>query len=481
MRGFYMKTLLYIAFMFPLFLAAQLDSIDIYIAQGNYLRAAELAKKLTDNGYSSTGYRNLGNAYAAAEDFESAKYFYGVSLERSPSPKTLNNLGLVHWQQGNLDSAKKYIQEAANTHSDPMSITQCYNNLALINIDMAEYDSALVQLLACKVFFDPSTTAYKKVLANIGLVLLEQKMYDESIEASYAALANLDTVNNQHTYKNVLYNLFAAYAGTGRIDLASVYQAKWTAIIEEVAGSEVQIAMAKNKANVLLNEAYATIGARTEQRNLILMGSVLILILLLIGASLILYVSRIKHYTQMRAAFDLQKRVVDDFASIMINDVSESMTTLKLKLHLIEKTGNTDGISDVIDTSSNIITQIKKATSLYTDIDVDVLRLTYALSIIDEEFHELNTSKKVAFQYENLNAVNEIRYEREIYGIVLVFLNEFKANNSEGVIRLSNATKGVDLTLAPLISPKFELFLKSRIKMIGGKLTFNESSYCIQV
>lgn len=116
-----------------------------FFKKGDYRRAvAYLSEAVKKNQSSAKLWRNLGSAYALAEDYDNSVLCYERALKRNPNDlQTYYNLSLVHNFKGSSDELKK--AEEAATHGLNIDPNQAplHSSLGNIYADEGKDDSAL--------------------------------------------------------------------------------------------------------------------------------------------------------------------------------------------------------------------------------------------------------------------------------------------------------------------------------------------------
>jgi tetratricopeptide (TPR) repeat protein len=116
-----------------------------FFKKGDYRRAvAYLCEAVKKNPGSAKLWRNLGSAYALAEDYDNSVLCYERALKRNPNDlETYYNLSLVHNFKGSPDDLKQAEDAATHgLHLDPNQ-APLHSSLGNIYADEGKDDSAL--------------------------------------------------------------------------------------------------------------------------------------------------------------------------------------------------------------------------------------------------------------------------------------------------------------------------------------------------
>lgn len=169
-------------------LASESDHIQYLINQ------IKFAKGATEE---SVLYNYLGLEYQKAGKLDSAMIWHKNALEVSKSilnpgdeiGVSYNKIGIVHFYQGNYDSAAFYIESATSHFLDSALKANAFNNLALAN-KYAGYPQKSIKhyLSAIDIFIGLKDTAKHVVLLNnVGSLYFGIKEFDKAKEYSESA------------------------------------------------------------------------------------------------------------------------------------------------------------------------------------------------------------------------------------------------------------------------------------------------------
>lgn len=131
-------------------------------------------------------YFAMGNVYLKMKDYANAEKEYLKSIELGPSPDFFNNLSFVYLEQGDLDKAKKTVQEA---------------------MSMAEPEKSYIYL------------------DTLGVVLMKAGEYDEAEESFRKAADNVGG-KKREAYISIYGHLVELYNKQGRKEEASLVEEK---------------------------------------------------------------------------------------------------------------------------------------------------------------------------------------------------------------------------------------------------------------
>lgn len=215
-----------------------------------------------------TTHKNLGDYYYTFDQYDSAIYFYELSLEMVKLhpflgflPDLYNNLGGVYYDQGQYSLATSYVDQAISlskgSHNQSrITLSHSYSNKALILVDTEDYEAALhyfnkalliqTELLgACH-----PTTA--DTYGEIGLVYQWQWKFEQALSYHFRALEVFKEVyTEENLYVIESYDLIAgAYSSLDEFDKAKIYFDKALTLAHKVLG----------KAHPVTSNLYMSIG-----------------------------------------------------------------------------------------------------------------------------------------------------------------------------------------------------------------------------
>lgn len=314
-----------------------------------YLLALPITKKVKDSMELASLYNKLGALYKERSEFKTSLYYSFLSLklyqalkERHKIALLYNNIGVSYEELKNFKLAKSYYVRALAVNKqdgDEGGMARNYTGLGNVSITENKLDKAYDYYQKAAVIFEKLGWGieYSVAMNNMGDVLDQKKLYRESLEKRQTALDVAQQIGDiqgeakYHLYlsdalmklhqfpearKHIrdaeklseelqsyeiemdLYEMYSKYYfGVNRFDEGSEYLDKFHDLKDSVYSSELSgnIASMEVKHNtqqlrIKNAEAEARNLRATQQRNYIILGS---LILLLLGVA-IFYLSNQK-------------------------------------------------------------------------------------------------------------------------------------------------------------------------------------------
>lgn len=230
-----------------------------------YFRKAEsLANQANDAKEMAMVENNIGLVYWNQGKLDSAIYTYKMALSnfarldeiRVGSANTHNNLGLIYNDLGQLDSAiynyKKALEIFDSLDTKTRGVANTYNNIGIIYKLQGNLPNALdYYLKALKMYeeIDDHSDAYANTLNNIGIIYKEQKEYDKALQYYHRAQLAFEKISNSSTgLANTFNNIGIIYKVKGESDKALKSFNKALKMQEEIG--EQTIGMASSLTNI---------------------------------------------------------------------------------------------------------------------------------------------------------------------------------------------------------------------------------------
>ena len=199
MRSFVFSFLVVFLWVLPNYSAHGQTVVDSLLGVSKQQQGPMLVKTLNE----------LSWEYKSIDTKEAKKYaLSAVELSNSLDNDTLlaasyNSLANVYEARGVLDSALVYHQSSLalkEQYSDSLGLADSYNNLGIINDQLANYQQALkLYFDALRIYERESTdfTQVPMVLSNIGIVYKKQGAFNKTIDFYSQALAIYEQNNYQ--------------------------------------------------------------------------------------------------------------------------------------------------------------------------------------------------------------------------------------------------------------------------------------------
>lgn len=191
------------------------DSALLYYHQAVALSRGKEGEKATLAG----AVNNIGLIHWNLGDLEKAVEFYVQSAElfeklgnKNGLAHTYNNIGLVLWEDGNLNEALSYTNKALQLRkelNDKLGMAASYSNLGLIFEDTGPIDSAIYYTELAIPLKEELNDAFglAKSFHNLGYIFQTQKDYDRAEQHYRRALEASEGVGNQRGTASTLMHL----------------------------------------------------------------------------------------------------------------------------------------------------------------------------------------------------------------------------------------------------------------------------------
>ncbi len=161
-------------------------------------------------------FQNQGKLDLAKTYYSQALDHYSTIKQDPEIFKTIshiyNNLGNIHYDKSQLDTAKIYHRKALsirNNIKDSLGIADSYNNLGTANISLGYYDSAIYYLLSAKERYIQlnHTQRLGMVYNNIGYTYHLQGNYAAALPPLYKALEVREKIGDNNGIGDVYNNI----------------------------------------------------------------------------------------------------------------------------------------------------------------------------------------------------------------------------------------------------------------------------------
>ena len=203
----------------------------------------------------------IGYAFRSMSQFDSARYYYKISIEMLQQlnrPKDLitayNNMGVIEKEIGNFPKAIDYYIQSLNIATglkDNRGQGRAYSNIGIVYRNMKNLDKALEYQLKA-LYYDSlgkEKNSMGKTYANLGNIFLEKKDNKKAIEYFERALKIFGETNDKASSAIIHNNTAEAYSEIGDFKKAMEY-----ARIALTFAEEVKDPMLKGHTMLLLGE-----------------------------------------------------------------------------------------------------------------------------------------------------------------------------------------------------------------------------------
>lgn len=311
-----------------------------------YLKARKIAEQFDDEDLLGDVLANIGNIYAASEDYESAIDFFrkGLYHSRNSSDYPLrtmlvNNLFAANYLNGNLDSAKYYcsmyeklpVEQRNRRYRYDVYLNKGmlsesagkYNAATFYYKKAAEYSKAVKLPILCE---EAAYSCLAKHYDNVGKL-------DSALFYLHEAEAVARKVQSQRPLVEVLRQLATVYDKKRNIEKALEYKTEYLDLADSISIQEEFIRLKNSQMLYEMDQNASTIkglnAEKTYQRQWLLVLSGAIIIFCLLVAALIYQKNKLK-----KVCADLYERNDRQLTEEIryksrIKQLEETLTTLE--------------------------------------------------------------------------------------------------------------------------------------------------------
>lgn len=205
-------------------------------------KAIALAKQERMENLATTGLIDLGNAYFARSEFESAEAQFQQALVLAKSDGAQRNaarallaLGSLRVRQNKPDAAEQFINQALPFYLEGgygREISQAHTLLGLVSEAKNDFDAALRFYRQAEQFGDVSQKAAAQT--EIGHILAEQGQFPAALEYYERSLNIYESTNNRLYTAYSWLDIIKTQLDLGRVDAAKKSFAEAEKIISEI-------------------------------------------------------------------------------------------------------------------------------------------------------------------------------------------------------------------------------------------------------
>ena len=215
----------------------------------------QLGNALMNQGKYIDALKYNNNAQHIYEQLLITEEFKNKDLVKKQKARTYNNIGIIHWYQGNYPVALQNHLTALGIRkeiNDKMGIAASYNNIGLVFSDLGNYSAAIENYIAALPIHEeikdkPSIAA---TYINIGNIYRNMERYSEALKNYNDALQINESLKDN---KGVAYSIFSI--GTINDDLGNNAEAmqnyKAALKIREEIGDNYGIAQCYNNIGLI--------------------------------------------------------------------------------------------------------------------------------------------------------------------------------------------------------------------------------------
>jgi two-component system, NarL family, sensor kinase len=217
-----------------------------------HLKALAIKEKYGDDYGMSITLNDIGIVYKNNRRYAEALTYYRQSLEHAKKAGELksiamltSNIATVYIDKAIFDSALYYLNQAlpvARQSGDSSAIVTVLSNLGEVNGSMKKYPAALNNFYQCLIIDKIFDDKYGMIIdyADIGGVLMKQKLFDEAKPYLDSAYGIAEKENFTKDRINVLNSLVTYYTAKGDLEKADELSVSLAKLKDSTQSLEIQ-------------------------------------------------------------------------------------------------------------------------------------------------------------------------------------------------------------------------------------------------
>lgn len=418
--------------------------VDDYMAALEYLnKSRALSEKAGDDYSLSIAYNSIGNIHSAREDYRAAIHYFLICLpiaakadNKRGTAINLQNIGECYEKLGKLDSAKLYYNNALKYNAgrnDIRGIAICYNSLGNIAIREGRVYEGLNLMqkalqhnrtLKDKYYVAVSYNSIGNAYMQLNEFATARRMFDTSLN-----LATL--IGSVSETKNAYQGLMKAAAAQQDWLNAYKYGSKFKILSDSILVHNNQSLRAKEFA--YHQEKLALREKDDKNKNIIMVGSLILFLLLLVSG--ILYYLR-NRLLERNRSLQRELEIRSQIASDLHDDMGSSLSSIHIFSELLRKSGSNShdllskieaNAKDTLEALDDIIWLVKPSNDKFSNLSMHISEFSIPLF----------ESKNIAFEIDFPDAISEIPLPMETRRNIFLIIKE-SVNN---LIKYSECTK----------------------------------------
>ncbi len=418
---------------------------DYNTAIEHLLKSLRLSEKIGDDYNITIALNSIGNIYLAIEDYDEAIKYFKQCIPIAIKAKNtrgvainLQNIGDCFDRQKEIDSAKLYYQRALNynlSRNDEKGVAICYNSLGGIlrkqgrideGLELLEKALAINTKLGDKIFI-----AFN--YSNIADVHLLKKDYALAKQYFDTSLAIAGSIGSVAEVKN-------AYEGLMRIAVAEEDWRKayeYNTIYKRLSDSifiKSNITL-RNQEKKYNEDKIALLQTNNRNKNIIVVGSLILFLLLLISG--VLYYLR-NRLLERNRSLKRELEIRSQIASDLHDDMGSSLSSIHIFSELLRKSGHDShdllskiesNAKDTLDALDDIIWLVKPSNDKFSDLGMHISE--FAIPLFE--------SKNIHFEIDFPDSIAELALPMETRRNIFLIIKE-SVNN---LIKYSDCTEAL--------------------------------------
>jgi two-component system, NarL family, sensor kinase len=199
-------------------------------------KALALSRRLKNVGNEATAFNRMGVAFDVKHMPDSALLYYhqavalskGTGGERATLASALNNIGLIHWNLGELERAVEFYVRSAELFEEldnAKGLANTYNNIGLVLWQDGNLKEALAYTLKALRLRETLNDRYGMAASytNLGAIHLELPTLDSALYWLKLSVPIKEEIKDGHGLAKSLHNIGYAYQELGRYEDAEKY------------------------------------------------------------------------------------------------------------------------------------------------------------------------------------------------------------------------------------------------------------------
>jgi len=321
-----------------------LNSGDLALALELFIQAANLYKSDNDNMGLATVYIDMSEAYNLLEYYSNAKYYLRNAVEIYKQEKdsfylayAYLNLGYINYRMGQYDTTLILSSAAGEIFQKvqyPIGYAYCLGNSGLAYVKMSALEKAEENLLRAIGILTREGDERAITEYMIGYAGVLQQMGDIKKAMTYATRSFGMAVKKglKEYERDAAYRLSELYKISGRYDSAYYYQTLYLVANDSIKSDKNIQRMADLRTAFEVSKKQAEVDVLQKKKviQLIVIGS-LVLILLLAMGLILLYYQSLKRSQKLTAALD-ERRILLEKQSKELKEHQDELLKQKEEL-----------------------------------------------------------------------------------------------------------------------------------------------------
>ncbi len=469
---------------------------DYNAAIENLLKSLRISEEIGDDYNITISLNSIGNIYLAIEDYDEAirhfKKCIPIAIKAGNDRGVainLQNIGDCFDRMDKTDSAKDYYQRALNyniSRKDEKGIAICYNSLGNIFKKEGLVDDGLSLLL--KALEINKKLEDKLFIAvnynNIASAFLLKKEYELAKGYFDTSMSIAQNIGSVVEVKNAYEGLMKVAVAEEDWKNAYLYNSIYKKMSDSIfLKSSITLRNQEKKFN---EDKIAFLLTSDRSKNIIVIGSLVLFLLILISGVLLYLRSRlIDRNRSLQRELEIRSQIASD----LHDDMGSSLSSIHIFSELLRKSGNDShdllskieaNAKDTLDALDDIIWLVKPSNDKFSNLGLHISE--FAIPLFE--------SKNISFDIDFPDAIAEVPLPMETRRNIFLILKEsinnmikysecthasIKASFEESALRFAIKDNGKGFDTAKLTNRNGVKNLKARALQINAELQINSA------